>query len=126
MAMRVQTKPQPRPAAVLGKALIRAAGSLGLTQAEVAAVVGSSAASVSRTFAGGRGVDPDSAEGRLALLFVRVFRSLDALVGGDGAKARLWLDADNRHLGGNPRRLLGTAQGLVHVAEYLDAMRGTL
>jgi uncharacterized protein (DUF2384 family) len=124
--MRIQSRAQPRPAAVLGKALIRAAAALGLKQAEVAAVVGASAASVSRTFSAGRGIDPDSAEGRLALLFVRVFRSIDALVGGDGAKARLWLDAENRHLGGRPRRLLGTAQGLVHVAEYLDAMRGTL
>jgi len=58
---------------VLGKALVRAAGALGLNQADLAEVLGSSKASVSRTFAGGRGLDPASAEGRHALLFVRLF-----------------------------------------------------
>jgi hypothetical protein len=92
----------------------------------VAAIVGSSPASISRTFAGGRELDPLSAEGRNALLLVRVFRSLDTLVGGDREKARSWLRAANRHLGAAPVRLLSGTQGLVHVAEYLDAMRGTL
>ena len=124
--MRTAARPIADPAATLAKALVRAAGQLGLTQAEIAAIVGSSAASVSRTFAGERPIDPGSAEGRLALLFVRVFRSLDALVGGDAGKARLWLRAGNRHLGGAPLRLLARTQGLVHVAEYLDALRGTL
>ena len=124
--MRPDARRDPQPAAVLGKALVRAAQALGLSQADLAGVLGSSAASVSRTFAGGRGVDPASAEGRNALLFVRVFRSLDALVGGSAEQARLWLHAQNRHLGAAPARLLSSTQGLVHVADYLDAMRGTL
>jgi transcriptional regulator with XRE-family HTH domain len=124
--MRASEKPQPQAAAVLGKALVRAARTLGLSQADVAFVLGTSKASISRTFSGERGLDPASAEGRNALLFVRVFRSLDTLVGGDAEKARLWLRAANRHLGAPPIRLLGRTQGLVHVAEYLDALRGTL
>lgn len=111
---------------VARKALVRAAQALDLSQAELAAVLGASAASLSRTFAGVRDVEPDSAEGRNALLFIRLFRSLDALLGGDAEKARLWLRAKNRHLGTAPLALLTTTQGLVHVAEYLDAMRGTL
>jgi len=121
-----QTQPDLDTSRVTGKALVRAAEALGLSQSEVARILGSSAASVSRTFAGERGVDPDSAEGRHALLLVRVFRSLDPLVGGDTAKARLWLHAKNRHLGDVPARLLTSTQGLVHVADYLDAMRGRL
>ena len=117
---------RPAPEAVLAKGVVRAAGALGLSQGEVAAILGSSAASVSRTFAGARALSPESAEGRHALLLVRVFRSLDALVGGDPDKARLWLRAANRHLGAAPIDLLSGTQGLVHVAEYLDAMRGTL
>ena len=116
----------PAATAVLAKGMVRAAQALGLSQAEVAAILGSSPASVSRTFKGGRPLEPASAEGRHALLLVRVFRSLDTLVGGDAEKARLWLRAANRHLGGPPLRLLHTTQGLVHVAEYLDAVRGTL
>jgi uncharacterized protein (DUF2384 family) len=118
---------KPRPGEVVAKALVRAARRLGLSQGELAEVVGASAASISRTFAGERPIAPESAEGRIALLFLRVFRSLDTLVGGDAEKARLWLEARNEHLAGRaPRDLLFSAVGLVRVGDYLDAMRGHL
>src|SRR6266568_1143835 len=118
---------KPSAEAVVAKALVRAARGLGLSQPEVAVVLGTSAASVSRTFGGERPIAPDSAEGRHALLFLRLFRSLDTLVGGDEVKARRWLEAPNAHLAGRPpRALLASTPGLVRVAEYLDAMRGTL
>jgi uncharacterized protein (DUF2384 family) len=118
---------KPSAEAVIAKALVRAARRLGLSQAEVAAVLGTSAASISRTFAGERPIAPDSAEGRHALLFLRLFRSLDTLVGGDEEKARRWLEAPNAHLGGQPpRSLLASTPGLVRAADYLDGMRGTL
>jgi len=118
---------KPRAEAVVAKALVRAAQRLGLSQGDLAGVLGTSAASVSRTWNGERPVAPDTAEGRHALLFLRVFRSLDTLVGGDEEKARRWLTAPNAHLAGRPpRSLLDSTAGLVRVAEYLDAMRGTL
>jgi transcriptional regulator with XRE-family HTH domain len=110
---------------VVTKATRRAAASLGLSQKELARVIGVSEATVSR-LAGGKLLDARSKEGELALLLVRVFRSLDALVGGDDDKARAWLDAPNAHLAGVPRERLQTALGLVEVAQYLDAMRGKL
>ncbi len=123
--MRVQ--PAPHPAAIVAKALTRAAAALGLPQTEVAQILGTSAASISRSFAGERPIPLESAEGRVALLFLRLFRSLDTLVGGDSDKARLWLDARNLHLSGEvPRQLIATTQGLVRVADYLDAFRGRL
>jgi len=123
----VHGSPLPQaPGAVARKALVRAARLLGLSQSELATVLGASTASLSRTFSGLRDVEAGSAEGRNALLFIRLFRSLDALLGGDAEKARLWLRAKNRHLGAAPLALLTTPQGLVHVAEYLDAMRGAL
>ena len=81
---------------------------------------------MSRLGAGERDVDLGSKEGELALLLVRVFRSLDALVGGSATKAKAWFDAENVHLGGAPRERVRSAEGLVHVAQYLDAMRGKL
>jgi uncharacterized protein (DUF2384 family) len=118
---------RPRQGEVVAKALVRAARRLGLSQGELAEVLGASAASISRTFAGERPIAPESAEGRHALLFLRVFRSLDTLVGGDADKARLWLEARNSHLAGRPPRdLLFSTVGLVRVADYLDAMRGHL
>ena len=115
----------PQPEAVLATALLAAAERLGLRGRELAAVIGTSEATVSRLrFA--RGLDPASKEGELALIFLRVYRSLDALVGGDDTKARLWLRAENDHLGGIPADRIRTVEGLVDVVQYLDAMRGRL
>ena len=113
------------PAEVLAKALLSAAERLGLRSRQLARVIGSSEASVSR-LARQRGLDPESKEGELALLFLRVYRSLDALVGGDDAKAREWIGAPNAHIGGVPIERMATVEGLVDVVQYLDAMRGRL
>ncbi len=113
------------PHAVLAKAVLAAAGRLDLRNRHLAAVIGSSEASVSRLQTG-RGLDPSSKEGELALLFLRLYRSLDALVGGDDERARQWLHADNNHLAGVPAERIRSVEGLVDVVQYLDAMRGRL
>jgi hypothetical protein len=87
--------------------------------------LGISPASVSR-LGRERTIDPGSKEGELGLLLLRVFRSLDATVGGDESAARAWFHADNHHLGGVPAELVRSVTGLGHVAEYLDAIRGKL
>jgi len=124
----MKTAPQrdepPAPAAevVLTRAARRAAEILDLTQKDLAQVIGVSPATVSRL--AHRPLDPSAKEGELAVLFVRMFRSLDALVGGDVAAAREWLHHENAHLAGVPSRLIQSVTGLVDVVEYLDAMRG--
>jgi hypothetical protein len=122
-----RARPQPRtapaPGAVLSKAALRAAGLLGLSSRSLARILGVSEASVSRLAAGARTIDPASKEGELALLLVRVYRSLDALVGTDAAQRRAWLESHNDALNGKPVDLLQRADGLVHVVAYLDAMR---
>jgi len=125
MSAIVRRRAASDPADVLRKAVLAAAARLGLRQRQVAAVLGASEASVSRMLRG-RGIDPASKEGELALLFLRVYRSLDALVGGDDARAREWLHAANDHLGGTPADRLMHVEGLVDVAQYLDAVRGRL
>jgi hypothetical protein len=117
--------PTPAPADVLTRATLAAAARLGVRNARLAEVIGTSEASVSR-LSGGRRIDPGSKEGELALLFLRLFRSLDALVGGDDAQARAWLHADNVHLGGVPAERIRRVEGLVDVIQYLDGMRGRL
>src|SRR6476619_4471951 len=96
-----QNQRRPEPGPVLAKAVLSAAGRRGLRNRPLAAVIGSSEASVSRLQTG-RGLDPESKEVELALLFLRLYRSLDALVGGDDEKARQWMQADNHHLAGVP------------------------
>src|ERR1700742_306420 len=92
---------QPNPELVVAKAALSAAQRLGLRDRQLAAIIGSSEASVSR-LRSGRGLDPASKEGELALLFIRLYRALDALVGGDDAAARQWLHAANTHVNGVP------------------------
>jgi hypothetical protein len=116
---------QADPSAVLAKAFLAAGARLGLRNRHLAAVIGSSEASVSRLQTG-RGLDAECKEGELALLFLRLYRSLDALVGGDDDKARQWMFADNHHLAGVPAERIRSVEGLVDVVQYLDAMRGRL
>jgi transcriptional regulator with XRE-family HTH domain len=111
---------------VLTRALLRAARMLGLSQKETARIVGVSPASLSRLATGTRPLDPESKEGECALLLIRVFRSLDALLGGRETDVRAWFHAENAHLGGVPAERVASITGLVSVAEYLDAMRGKL
>ena len=116
---------EPVPDAVVTKAVLRVAALLDIAQKDLARILGLSEATVSRLVAGKLLVDSSRKEGELALLLVRVFRSLDALVGDDG-KARAWFHAKNSHLGGVPAERVRSIEGLVHVAEYLDAMRGQI
>lgn len=125
MSAPVRPSIHPEPAPVLAKAVLSAAGRLGVRNRQLAVIIGSSEASVSR-LQHGRGLDPNTKEGELALLFLRLYRSLDALVGGDDDKARRWLNSENMHLGGVPAVRIHTIEGLVDVVQYLDAMRGRL
>jgi hypothetical protein len=117
--------PDLDPGSVLTRAALSAAHRLGLRNNRLADVIGTSEATVSR-LSGGRTLDPASKQGELALLFVRLYRSLDALVGGDDSQARAWLHAKNSHLGGVPAEQIRRVEGLVDVIQYLDGMRGRL
>ena len=108
---------------VLTKALTRASELLGLSGAALARVLGVSESSISRLLSGARTVAPDSKEGELALLLVRLYRSLDTLVGADSKQRKAWMDGYNRALNGHPGKLIERAEGLVAVVAYLDSMR---
>lgn len=116
----------PAHARTLAKATLRAANLLGLTQAELAPILGVSRATVSRMAAGDYLLPPQQKTWELAALFVRLFRSLDALVGSNEAQARAWLNSENSGLGAVPRALLPRAEGLVRAVQYLDAARGRI
>ena len=108
---------------VLAKAVGRAVDLLGLSGAAVARIVGLSEPTVSRVLKGERALDPSSKEGELSLLLVRVYRSLDPLVGTDDQKRIAWMRGHNKALGGIPNKLIERADGLVAVLNYLDGMR---
>jgi len=125
-----QTKPRPASAAdqaaVLTKATLEAATQLGLTNKLLATVIGVSEATVSRMRSGVYRLQRGQKSFELAVLFVRLYRSLDAIVGGDDAVASAWLKNRNVALAAEPLALIQTVPGLMNVIQYLDARRAVV
>lgn len=118
-----QTTMKPDAAAVLSKAIARAAERLDVSRSLLAKVLGVSPATITRLYSGEYLLDQKRKEWEFALLFVRAFRSLDSIVG-DENTARKWLNSENRGLNGRPIELIRNTEGLVRVVQYLDASRG--
>lgn len=125
-----QTKPRTGAAAdqaaVLTKATLKAASRLGLTNKLLATVIGVSEATVSRMRTGVYKLQRGQKSFELAVLFVRLYRSLDAIVGGDDAVASVWLKNRNIVLNAEPLALIQTVPGLMNVIQYLDARRAVV
>ena len=110
-------------AEVITKAAVAAAERLGLNARALADILGLSEASVSRMKRQDHLLERGSKSFELAILFVRLFRSLDAIVGGDETVARQWLRNANRAFGAAPIDKIVTIAGLTDVLAYLDARR---
>lgn len=122
-ALALQTSHKAEAAAVLSKAVARAAERLGVSRALLARVLGVSPATITRLYGGDYQLDQGRKEWEFALLFVRAFRALDSIVGNE-VGARQWLNSENLALNGRPIELIRSTEGLVRVVQYLDASRG--
>ena len=109
------------PGRVAAKAVCNAARELDLTQRELARAIGVSEATVTRMKDGGHALEGKPLE--LSLCLVRVFRSLDAIAGGETEVIRGWMRNPNAILGDVPRNRIATATGLVETMQYLDSAR---
>jgi uncharacterized protein (DUF2384 family) len=109
--------------AALTKATIRAAQKLGLKPRMLSRVIGLSESTISRMNNSKFFLEHDSKQFELSVLFVRLYRSLDAIVSGDENVARAWLNNTNVPLGDKPINLIQNVSGLVNVIDYLDARR---
>ena len=116
-------KTVPAASAVLTKATLRSAGLLGLSNSVLAKAVGLSEASISRMTSGAKSFEVGSKPAELAALVIRVYRSLDALVGNSEEHRRLWMTSYNRSLSATPKEAIQSAEGLVRVVTYLDGAR---
>ncbi|GAA3969987.1 MbcA/ParS/Xre antitoxin family protein [Allohahella marinimesophila] len=107
---------------MLTKALVRASEGLGMTRDELAHVLGRNRTGLIRD-----GIDPKGKTGELALLLIRIYQALFVLVGGDSKAMKHWVKTENRAFGNvRPLDRLQKVEGLVQVAQYLDAMRGKI
>ena len=116
--MRAQLQKELEKKEVLAKALLNAGKSLGLTQDEVGAVIGRDRSAFSR------GIEPETKAGELALMLIRCYRSLYAMVGGDDETMKHWMRTPNNYFDDVPASQIKSISGLVAVVDYLDAIRG--
>lgn len=108
---------------VVSKATTRAADRLAVSNVVLSRILGLSEASISRMRNNEYVLRPGQKDFELGILFVRLFRSLDAIVGGDEAVARAWMINENSVLAARPVDSIQSVAGLVEVIAYLDARR---
>ena len=113
-------------AVALTKATVRAAKRLGLKNRVLAAVIGLSEPTISRMTKDEFVLSRGEKAFELSVLFVRLFRALDAIVGGDERAAQAWLASQNVALRDAPINLIQTVGGLVNVVQYLDTRRARI
>ncbi len=121
-----EVSPASDKAAVVTKAVLRSADRLGLTAKALAQVLGVSEPTISRMKKGLFVMQDRSKEYELAVLLIRVFRSLDAIVGGDERACKEWMSHKNTALGDFPKARITSISGLMDVIAYLDARRAVL
>src|ERR1700733_11305028 len=113
MSEHTQRSAQPdavNDSAVVLKATIRAAERLKINNRTLARIIGLSESSVSRMRKG----DFPLEKGKplvVSRIFFRLYRCLDAVVGGDDAVSAAWLTNNNTALDGNPIDLIQTISG---------------
>ena len=113
----------PLPDIVLAKAIVNASTQLGLKQSEIAAALGMHRTAFSRVKTK-LSLDPQSKQGELALIVVRIARALFALTGGDEVWIKRFMHSQNKVTGGIPAKQISTIEGLMTVLRFVDAIRG--
>lgn len=119
----VQLAPEANQNRVLSEAVVRVAGCWQLTNEQLGAILGLSPATASRLRSGGFQLDRSGKAFELGQYLIRLFRSLDALMGSDDRAAISWLRTANLDLGGRPIDLIRSIRGLGDVTDYVDDYR---
>jgi hypothetical protein len=124
--MATRLAPDTDQSRVLSEAAARVAGCWKLTNEQLGAILGLSTATASRLKAGSFRLERPGKAFELAQYLVRLFRSLDALMGSDDRASISWLRTENLDLGGRPVDLIRTVRGLSDVADYVDDYRAQI
>jgi len=108
---------------LVATAVQRVAEFWNLTNEGLGEILGLSGSTASRLRNGSWQFHPGTKSFELAQYLIRLFRSLDSLMGSDDLAARSWLESENRDLGARPIDLIRTIRGLSDVADYVDDYR---
>ena len=126
MASAKKLQPAINDEALVSKGLLKAARRLKMTNIELAQIVGISESKLSRMDRQEAFVTRSGKEFDLALLFIRLYRSLDAVTGGDGVTSAAWIRNQNVAFNNVPIERMKSLEGLVDVVHYLDSRRAII
>lgn len=105
---------------IVMKAYINAYKTMGISDGHAAKLIGVGRSTLLRKLS----FETESKQSELQILFIRLYRSMFALFGGDLTSMKHWFEHNNKHIRGIPKDLCFTVTGLVNVNAYLDALRG--
>lgn len=126
MASAKQLRPSVNDEVLVSKALLNAARRLNMTNIELAQIVGISESKLSRMDRQEAVVSRSGKEFDLAVLFIRLYRSLDAITGGDTVTSAAWIRNQNKAFNTVPVQRMKSLEGLVDVVHYLDSRRAII
>jgi uncharacterized protein (DUF2384 family) len=125
--MKLNQKIEPSKAdrvRVLCQATVTVAERLRINSTQLGLILGVSQPSASRLIAGRYQLSEKTKEWEMAVMLVRLFRSLFSIVGNDDQLAKDWLHSKNRAFDDQtPLNVIQKAIGLVDICSYLDAYR---
>ena len=121
--LEVATATKERESRVLGDAVSRAAANWDLSNDDLRRILGISISSARRLREGTFKLKRGEPQFELGQYFVRVFRSLDSMMGSDDAASVSWLNAYNLDLEARPLEMMQSITGLFRVADYIDGFR---
>lgn len=107
---------------VLSEAVAKTAMRLGIESEQLAQILGMESDKAARMLSGAYRLDQAGGEWERAQLFIRLFLSLQALIG-DDQMARAWIHDQSKDLAGRPIDLVAQKEGLSKVVRYVEARR---
>jgi transcriptional regulator with XRE-family HTH domain len=116
----------PDESSIVTKATLRTAERLAIKNTVLAKILGVSEPTISRMRRGDYKLDRGQKAFELAILLVRLYRSLDGIVAGDDHVAADWLKNQNTALDGVPLDLIQSVSGLTNVIAYIDSRRAVV
>ena len=108
-------------ASVLAEAILNTADLLGLSQTQLATVMGLDLASIN-TLEFSAVLEPTSAHSEAGLLLIRLYQSLSALTGDDSEWIDYFMNAFNTATDGVPIQQIQTRKGLEKVLTVVEAL----
>ena len=112
-----------RRAAALTRAVLAAAGRLGISAGLLAKILRSTDASVARMKAGAEVLAAGSKSMVRGELFVQLFHNLDAAMDHADEASRAWLNTNCLELEGRPINVIQSGEGLMKAVSYVSSKR---